>query len=147
MGSRGRKSAAAMSVPAVGAEVVPLKFAGPKRPNVTLTPRQAVVWRSVMDSPISELIEPEAYPLLYEYCRVSEQAERVAEIVNSMTDEQLVSDGGAARLDRYLAWQERISRTLSNLAVKLRIAPSARTHKDHAATVAAKPRGAKPWEG
>ena len=146
MGSRGRKSAVAQATPPIGGSVVPVEF-GPKRPRNSLTPRQYEVWRTVIDSPMGTAIDPEAFPLLEQYCRWSERADQIAKVLDSMEDEQLLTEGGFARYERYTREQERATRNLANLAEKLRLAPSARTHKDRAGTIAARPRGPKPWEG
>ncbi len=145
MASRGRKSAASLNVPAVGGAVLPFR-GGPRQPPVPLTPTQREVWRAVVDSPAGNMITPEAEPLLIAYCQTSERADQIRRVLDSMADEQLLTEGGFARFERYMAQAERTSRMLANLAMKLRIAPSARVHKESAGTISARPRGARPWE-
>jgi len=145
MASRGRKSAASLEVPAIGGAVLPFK-GGPRQPPVPLTPKQREVWRSVIDSPAGDMITPEAEPLLVAYCKTAERADQIGRVLDSMADEQLLTEGGFARFERYMAQAERAARMLANLSMKLRIAPSARVHKESAGTISARPRGARPWE-
>lgn len=145
MASRGRKSAASLEVPAIGGAVLPFR-GGPRQPPVPLTPKQREVWRSVIDSPAGDMITPESEPLLVEYCRAAERADQLGKVMNSMADDQLLTEGGFARFERYLQQSERVARMLANLSMKLRIAPSARVHKESAGTISARPRGARPWE-
>lgn len=145
MKSRGRKSAAALEVPAVGGAVLAFR-GGPRQPPIPLTPKQREIWRSVVDSPAGEMVTPESEPLLVEYCRASERADQLGRVMNSMEEEQLLTEGGFARFERYLRASEANARMLSNLAMKLRIAPSSRVHKESAGTISARPRGPRPWE-
>jgi hypothetical protein len=145
MASRGRKSAASLDVPAIGGAILAFR-GGPRQPPVPLTPKQREVWRSVVDSPAGDMITPESEPLLVEYCRAAERADQLGAVMNSIEPDQLLTEGGFSRFERYMRASEANARTLANLSMKLRIAPSARVHKESAGTISARPRGSRPWE-
>ena len=132
MGIRGRKSAAELEI----AQVVPLR-PFPKAPE-HLTQAQADVWRLVITSRAAELIPPESYPVLVEYCRAVVAADQVAEELDVFKPEWRKTDEGLRRWDKLLAMQDRLAGKIASLAVKLRITPSTRVHPEKAGTNARK---------
>ncbi len=111
---RGRKSGASLAL--VGDEA-----SSPARlpvPPEHLTDEQGLIWRTVMASPISTVIRPEAYPILEEYCRASVNARRIAALIEQVSEDDLDS------FDRLLNMQARAQRAMSSLAEKLRLTPS-----------------------
>ena len=132
MGLRGRKSGASLEV----APVVQLR-PFPKAPE-HLTESQADIWRLVITSRAGELIPPESYPVLVEYCRAITAADQVAEELDAFKSEWRKTDEGLRRWDKLLAMQDRLAGKIASLAVKLRITPSTRVHPEKAGTNARK---------
>ena len=140
MGSRGRKSVAELTV----SNVVPLKSFPP--PPGHLSRAQQETWRLVIASRAGDMIAPEAFPVLAEYCRWVENADQVAAAMNKFKPGWAKTDEGLARWSKLQAMQERASRTVASLAVKLRLPPSTRVHPERAGTIERKGVQPKPWE-
>jgi phage terminase small subunit len=141
MKQRGRKSAAELSV-AASSNVVQLP-----PPPKHLTDKAGELWRMVMASRSAEMIEPEAYPVLVEYCRGIEQADLIAVELEGFEPAWLKDDDGLKRYDKLLAMQDRLTKVITSCAVKLRLTPSTRFDANTAARVGQKsnaPR--KPWQ-
>ncbi len=101
----------------------------------------------VMASRSSEMIEPEAYPVLVEYCRSIEQADLIADQIEAFDMDWLKEDDGLKRYDKLLAMQDRLTKVITSCAVKLRLTPSTRFHSATAGRVGEKVGGArKPWQ-
>lgn len=139
MGVRGRKSSAELAV----SNVLPLRQLPP--PPTHLSPVQQDVWRLVISSRAGEMIAPEAYPVLAEYCRWVETADQIASALKKFKPAWAKTDEGLTRWSRLQAMQERASRTLASLAVKLRLPPSTRVHPEKAGSIARRTQQ-KPWE-
>src|SRR5258706_503493 len=77
MGSRGRQSAAALSVVAPDSEQT--QTSDPPG----LTPAQKKIWNAVMSSRGGDLIAPEAYPVLVMYCRAVSLSDDIARAIDS----------------------------------------------------------------
>jgi hypothetical protein len=121
-----------------------LKIKGKSGPPEDLSEFQATLWRTIMDGPSSELIPPEAYPILRQYlsaAEVCEQYEVLLLLLGEPTGIEWFRDHDKIMTKKLAAMKE-----LGNLGVKLRLAPSSRADRDKAATISRKPRGAKPWE-
>lgn len=140
MEQRGRKSAAALAVVSAGA-VSKL----PEPPH-QLTPAQADIWRIVIASRSADMIDPEAYPVLVEYCRAVVTADQIAEQLAVFDPQWLADDGGLKRWDKLTSMQARSQGVISTLSVKLRLSPSARVRADAAGVIARKGAKRKPWE-
>lgn len=137
MSKRGRKSLAALEV--VSAK--PVEAVERLKAPDDLVDEEVEVWAAVVDTMPADWFTPATVPLLKQYCRHSVQAKRIAEMIERATsDPQLnITDW-----DRLLKMQERESRTLSSLAVKMRISQSA-TRNDRGNRNTRPTR--KPWEG
>ncbi len=98
----------------------------------------------LVKSAAGDMIDPEAYPLLVEYCRTVSAANAVAEQIEQFDKGWLKDYEGLKRWDKLLAIQSRNSGILAKLSEKLRISPSSRTHAVTADRKAGKRR--KPWE-
>lgn len=132
MGSRGRTSSAELQI----APVVHLRPI-PKAPE-HLTESQSDIWCLVMNSRAGELITPESYPVVVEYCRAVVAADQVAQELDEFKPEWRKTDEGLRRWDKLLAMQDRLAGKIASLAVKLRITPSTRVHPEKAGTNARK---------
>lgn len=141
MKQRGRKSAAQLSV----AAVTDLTQIPP--PPEHITEVQGEVWRMVMASDAGTMIHTEAYPVLVEYCRSIEKADMLAKQIEKFDPNWIADDEGLRRYDKLLSMQDRLSRTITSLGVKLRITPSTRYQANTAARkVGTAGSGRKPWD-
>lgn len=140
MRSRGRKSAASLAV----SNVVPLQRLPAAPEHLTLA--QSETWRLVVASRAGDFIAPEAYPVLAEYCRWVETADQVAQELKGFKPSWAKTEEGLSRWSKLQAMQERASRTLASLAVKLRLPPSTRVHPEKAGRAAMRGEKRKPWE-
>jgi hypothetical protein len=136
MGARGRKSAASLEI--VTASNVE-RYARPLPPP-ELDEEQAAVWRVVVDRLPADWFPAETFPLLAAYCRHAVAARRIAELIR---DAERDGEFSVSDYDRLLKMQERESRALASLAVKMRISQSTaydRFKKRESGT-------RKPWQG
>jgi hypothetical protein len=141
MKKRGRKSAAELSVvaPSISIKQIP--------PPKYLTEKCAETWRMIMASRTARMINPEAYPLLVEYCRSIEQSNILALEIEQCDPHWLKGDDGLKRYDKLLSMQERLARLIASCAVKLRLTPSTRFHSETAGRIAGEShQGNKPWD-
>ena len=141
MATRGRKSAAALAVAAPAQELQRL----PEPPSY-LTPEQEDVWRMVVASRGGDLIAPESFPVLVEYCRQVISADQVAAPLEAFGPEWSKDDEGLKRWDKLLAMQDRLAGKVASLAGKLRLTPSSRVQAISAGRNADKGAKRKPWE-
>lgn len=130
MGDRGRKSVAELSVVG-GIEPVPRP-----RPPSELTQMQANEWNRITSALPAENFGPEKRSLLMAYCRHAEAQEKLAQLIEAETSSD---DFDVVRYDRLLKCQERESRCMASLAVRLNIANTTYEPKKH-------PAGKVPWQ-
>ena len=140
MGARGRTSQASLTVASIS------ELAKIPLPPTNLTKDQGEIWRLVMASRSAEMIEPEAYPVLVEYCRSIVQANILAKEIEKFDSSWAADDEGLRRWDKLLAMQDRLSKAITSLSVKLRLTPSTRFHSGTAARVGNKKTSKKPWQ-
>lgn len=140
MGSRGRKSGAELALAPV-VQLRPLP-----EPPQGLTPAQAEVWRMVIASRAGDMIKPEAFPVLVEYCRWVCNAAEVSEQLAGVKPAWWRSKDGLALIERLRKLQEQATRMVNSCAVKLRLPPSTRTHPEKAGRAAMRGEKLKPWE-
>lgn len=150
MGTRGRTSAAALSVIS-GGGIETVRRPDPPR---ELTDDEAVEWRAVVNRLPADWFPTETLPLLAQYCRHTVAARRVATMIEQLDNlmgAEVKSGGNPAEVvmssakavDRLLKMQERESRCLSSLATKMRISQQTTYDKSRKkGSVAPK----KPWE-
>ena len=141
MATRGRKSAASLAVAAPAQELQRL----PEPPSY-LTPEQEDVWRLVVASRGGDLIAPESFPVLVEYCRQVISANQVEEQLDAFDPEWAQADEGLKRWDKLLAMQDRLAGKVAMIAGKLRLTPSSRVQAISAGRNADKGAKRKPWE-
>lgn len=141
MAQRGRKSAASIAV-----SVVDVKLDAFPSPQSYLNPEQDEIWRTVIASRGGDLIAPESYPVLVEYCRAVIGSNQVAAQLDSFSPEWAKDEEGLKRWDKLLAMQDRLAKTVASLAAKLRLTPSSRVQAISAGRNADKGQKRKPWE-
>jgi len=135
---RGRKSAAALTVVPINARDMVRR----PEPLPELTPAQAEVWRSVVDSLPADWFGRETHALLAQFCRHVVCARRVSELIEQWekgTGQEIT----ILDYDRLLRLQEMEGRALSSLATRMRITQQATVKHEQAR----KPSLArKPWD-
>jgi hypothetical protein len=136
MGTRGRKSAASLTI----AKVSPVETVERQRPPHDLSDEEVEIWSAVVNSEPADWFSPSTVPMLAQYCRHAIHARRIAELIERATADP---DLAVSAYDRLLKMQGRESRAISSLATKMRISQQATTnHRGNKTPSAA----LKPWE-
>lgn len=141
MATRGRKSAAALSVVAGSID-------GRPQPPAELTKFQKALWlRTVAGEPLDQFRSAALQQLLTEYVRHCETADILAGQIETFNPEWLADEDGLKRFDKLLAMRDRETKAIGDKATKLRLTNQSR-YTPQAAATAAKNNGgaAKPWE-
>ena len=128
MGSRGRKSAAELSV----VSVEPRRAA--TNPPPELSDAQAAVWRDAVGSMRGDRLTRGAYPILVAYCRHVCRARMLESLIAAFSLEAVKEDlNNLPYLDRLLAMAERETRAATACARALRLTPQSQMHARTAA--------------
>ena len=112
MGTRGLKAKADLAVVKLKANTLP-------KPNKGLTREQSAEWRSL----VPELVDVSRprWPLIEAYCKHTVALRHIGQLITDIAqDDEIV----ISNYDKLLKMQERESRILSSLAVRLGIAQS-----------------------
>lgn len=110
------------------------------KPPSDLTKRQAELWTEVQNTKPADWFEADSYPLLKAYVVSIELHEKLTAEINQMD----VTDSEITPLVKL---QDLQARTMSTLAVKMRLTQQSRYTPGAAATANKKTRaGRKPWE-
>lgn len=138
MGARGRKSLAGLAV------VVPMSD-DRLSPPPHLTADQAGEWRAIVDSLPADYFRPGDVPLLAAYCVAATFYKRAAAEMEArgMT---LMDDKGREYVNPHHQVLTSQASAMAQMAVKLRLCPSARYTEKAAATKAAAAGGRRPWD-
>jgi hypothetical protein len=141
MATRGRKSAAALTVVAGSID------SRPEAP-ADLTEFQRDVWsRTVAGEPLNQFKSAALQQLLREYVRHCEAADILAGQIEATKPEWLTDDDGLKRYDRLLSMRDRETKAIADKATKLRLTNQSRYTPQSAATAANRSGGErKPWE-
>lgn len=136
MGARGPNSKASLAVIGVsGIEAVDRP-----RPPAELTTEQQAEWLAVVNANAADRFHRGQHPMLAAHCRHVVAQRRIGQMIDQvMADEEFNVD----EYDRLLKMQERESRCLASLAVRLGFAYSTAYEKRPAKGSLA---GRKPWE-
>jgi hypothetical protein len=135
MGTRGRRSAAELTVARTGpVDVVP-------RPDAPydLTDEQTEEWWAVVNRMPADWFPRETHGLLAQYCRHVVSARRVAQLITDAEGQDALD---LNRLDQLYKMQEREGRALSSLATRMRITQQTTYDKSRKKPVETR----KPWE-
>jgi hypothetical protein len=145
MTQRGRKSAAALTLSTITGplETIP-------RPDAPydLSDEEVEEWRAVTERLPATWFPRETHGLLTQYCRHIVRARRIAQIIRTMENPPKPKKGEEKAefdIDAYnklLIMQERESRSISHLAVKMRIAQQSTIDKEAKKAGV----GVRPWE-
>ena len=123
MASRGRKSAAALSV-------VPTLPNQRPEPPAELTKEQAEEWRAVVGRMPADWFTRETHALLAQYCRHVVRARVLAGAIDQFDSEWLKTEVGVETYDRLTRIAEREGRAVSSLATRMRITQQSRYRPD-----------------
>lgn len=137
MATRGRKSAASLSV------ITPGGLEAIRRPDppTELTVEQAHEWRSITNRMPADWFPRETHGMLAQYCRHLVAARRIAQLI----DAEEVGDFDLDRYDQLLKMQEREGRALSSLATRMRLTQQS-TYSDKKGKGPVGGGVKKPWE-
>ena len=138
MGSRGRKSSAELSV--VSNESPQLGTIERPEPLDDLSREQREEWLEVVNSHSADRFPRETWPMLAAHCRHVVSQRRIGQLIAELERSE---DFDVGEYDRLLKMQERESRCLASLAVRLGFAYS--TAYEKRPTKGGK--RSKPWEG
>ena len=139
MGTRGRKSAAELSV----IQGIPQR---PEPPS-ELTPQQAEEWRAVVARMPVDWFGREIWPLLCAYCRHVVNSRHIAKLIEAAHDLEIGDRASLMRFNRLLGMQERQSNVLAGLATRMRLTNQSRYTAQAAASRAKGGAGGKKlWE-
>jgi hypothetical protein len=133
MGTRGPKSAAALTV-AAPVEVI-------QRPDAPydLTDEQSAEWWAVVGRMPAEWFPRETHALLADYCRHVVKSRRISQLVNDAESSDPVD---LDALDKLYKMAERESRAISSLATRMRLTQQTSYDKSKKRGTQAK----NPWE-
>lgn len=135
---RGRKSAAELS----SVVVLAASRIGPPE---HLTEAQAQEWRGIVDSLPGDYFRPGDVPLLAAYCVAASFYKRAAADMESR-GMCITDDRGRESVNPAHQILTSQASAMAQMAVKLRLCPSARYSEKSAATKTAKGGGGRPWE-
>ena len=139
MGSRGRKSAASLTV-------VPVSPFRRPEPPAELTEAQAAVWRATVEGLPADWFGGGTQPLLVAYCRHVATAQLIAEHVDRFDLSRLEDDEGLKHYDCLLRMRDRETKATARLATKLRLTNQARYGPRAAATAIRHSSERRSWE-
>jgi hypothetical protein len=135
MGNRGRPSSASILLEKARIE----STERPRAPH-DLNDEECEVWVKVISSQTPDWFTDGNLPLLVQYCRHCVQARHIAELIEKATGDRKLSIRDRNRL---LAMQDRETKTIIQLATKMRITQQSVTnHRGNKKTASS-----KPWEG
>lgn len=140
MDQRGRKSLEGQI-----SNVVHLPGQWPDPPEY-LTDVQKESWREIVRTKPCSWFGPDTYPLLAEYVRVIETANKLAKMLDAFEDEWLNDPAGLKRYQTLADLQNKNGQSLVRLATKMRLAQQSQYTEKTAATAAKSVSGARPWE-
>lgn len=127
MGTRGRKSTTELETKLeAAANVAHIGSRGADQlrrpaPPPELSEEQATEWRALVNAGAVDKYPRPVHPMLAAYCRHTVAARRVAAVIRQLEEQPEID---LEEYDRLLKMQERESRCLSSLAVRLGMAQS-----------------------
>lgn len=133
MEGRGRKSSAALSV-------VPTALPQRIEPPAALNKAEASLWRAVVAGKPVDWFTADTAPLLVEYVRASDLADRLAVQI-----EAAMAGSGDISLKDLLLMRDREAKRIASIATKLRLTQQSRYTPQAASTASRKASGGKPW--
>lgn len=125
MGTRGRKSAADLAI-------APVTVSERPRPPSYLTPEQKSEWVTIVNEAPADRYPEGLLTLLESYCKHSVDLRHVGQLIENLKADE---DFDVKDYDRLLKMQERESRCLASLAVRLGFAHTTRKHDQKKASL------------
>lgn len=116
MGTRGRKSAAELTVASAVSTI--------RRPDapLDLTPEESDVWVATVEAMPADWFPRETFPLLAQWCRHTVSARRVSQLIDAASSRDEVD---VAELRELLAMQARETGALKAMAAAMRLSQQA----------------------
>lgn len=140
MATRGRKSAASLSVVAGTID-------GRPRAPADLTSYQREVWdRTVANEAASFFKTAALQQLLKEYCRHVESAHKLAAMIQTIEQSRTLDEDDLKQYDKLLAMRDRETKAVGDKATKLRLTNQSRYTPQAAATNAKQASPSKVWD-
>ena len=133
MGTRGRKSAAALLIGEGPNGIV----TRPDAPYTLRDPAEVAVWQAIVAAMPADYFRPSNFALLVQFCRHSVASDRVAQLIETFCKRKKVDCPEFAQL---LAMQSAETANIVRLSRQLRLSPQAVYRAD-----SAKLRTAAPW--
>lgn len=143
MATRGRKSAASVSVATLAPPITATKRLPPP---MHVSEAERCVWVEVVNDQPAAAFTPTHSPILEMYCRHVVQARILSDEVSNFERSWLADDEGLNRFDKLLKMAERETRAASSLATRLRITRQAIDQQTVARAVTSQSKSRKPWE-
>lgn len=137
MRTRGRKSAAQLSIVPIGIDN--------RRPEppIQMNANEATTWRAIVDDLPGGWVTPAQEPLLSAYCCHVDAGARLTHMIDT-TD---FASADLRYLGRLLEMRQRETAAAASLATKLRLTSQARMHPRTAGRLMdSQPKGKRPWE-
>lgn len=107
-----------------------------------LSPAEAKVWRTTVESKPADFFGPDTYALLKELCRASAMCDTLAVVIADA-----VKAGDAKKLRAGLNVRDREAKRMADIATKLRCTQQSRYTPGAAATADKRASGKRPWQG
>jgi hypothetical protein len=143
MATRGRKSAASVSLATLAPTITATKRLAPP---VHVSDAERGVWLEAVNDQPASAFTPTHSPILEMYCRHVVQSRILADEVSNFDRAWLADDEGLNRYDKLLKMAERETRAASSLATRLRITRQAIDQQTVARSNAGQSKTRKPWE-
>lgn len=105
-----------------------------------LSPAEAKVWRTTVESKPADFFGPDAYPLLKELCRAAVMCDTLAKAV-----EEGARSKDLGKLRSMLNVRDREAKRMADIATKLRCTQQSRYTPGAAATADKRASGKRPW--
>jgi hypothetical protein len=135
MKQNGRRSSAALAV------ARPVEIVERIKPPHDLNDEETEIWSAVVSAEAADWFSPSSAPVLAQFCRHAVHARRIAELLERATSDPMLT---VDDYDKLLHMQDRESKAIASLAVKMRIVQQSTTN--HRGNKRPSP-VIKPWDG
>lgn len=100
----------------------------------SLTTAQADVWSRTMRGGNIDIVQPENYDLLIDYCRLVDQSNKLAPMIDDRLAKGINSEEELKILEKLMKQRDQTVRTITTVSTKLRLTPQSRLTIDQANT-------------
>ncbi len=120
MGTRGRKSSAALEIAGIGVQAVTV--VNRPHPPLDLTPEEMDVWVETVEAMPADWFPRESWPLLRQWCRHTITARRVAQMIDAASARDHVD---VSEMKDLLGMQAKETAALKALGASMRLSQQA----------------------